>query len=507
MNVASGCEQSMLRGLPGANGIGHAPARFGLTGAFDGRWRRADVTKAPGGDPGVPAPPWAPMTAPIARPSGKLLRVLGVGFGLAVTIGNTIGGGILRAPGEVAANTPSTSAFLGIWILGGLYALLGAVSLAELGAMIPRSGGQYVFARTAIGEYAGFVVGWSDWISTCGSAAAVSIVLAESLGAIIPAVAGRTAFVASAVIVAFTALLWRDVRVGARVQEITSTLKALAFIALVVACFALTARYLPSVEDAAVVPRTAGIATLTGVVLALQAVIYTYDGWTGVIYFSEEVRDPGRDIPRSMFGGVLSVTAIYLLVNLAFLHVLPLSALAGQPLPAGAVADALFGARGGHVVNGIVVIALLSSVNAFLPMCSRILFAMSSDGLFSRFGARVNAGGTPTVALALSAVVAVAFILTGTFSTVIALLAVFFVANYVLSFIALIVLRRRAPDAPRPYRAWGYPWTTIVALGGSVAFLIATVVADPGTAMKAGVVLAISWPVYLGVRRVQRGRA
>jgi APA family basic amino acid/polyamine antiporter len=449
------------------------------------------------------------MTAPIARPTGKLLRVLGVGFGLAVTLGNTIGGGILRAPGEVAANSPNEAVFLAIWIVGGLYALLGAVSLAELGAMMPRSGGQYIFARTGIGEYAGFVVGWNDWISTCGSAAAVSIVLAESLGAIVPAVADRTAYVASAVIVAFTLLLWRDVRIGARMQEVTSTLKALAFIALVVACFAVGARYLP--PDAVAPPGPSGdaavrVASLAAIVLALQAVIYTYDGWTGVIYFSEEVRDPGRDIPRSMFGGVISVTVIYLLVNVAFLHVLPLSALAGQPLAAGAVADALFGPRGGDVVNGLVVIALLSSVNAFLPMCSRILFAMSTDGLFARAGARVNAGGTPTVALALSAIVAIAFILTGTFSAVIALLAVFFVANYVLSFIALIRLRRTAPDAPRPYRAWGYPWTTLIALGGSLAFLVATVVGDPGTAMKAGVVLVVSVPAYLALRRAKDAR-
>ena len=445
------------------------------------------------------------MTAPIARPTGKLLRVLGVGFGLAVTLGNMIGGGILRAPGEVAANSPNEAVFLTIWIVGGLYALLGAVSLAELGAMMPRSGGQYIFARTGIGEYAGFVVGWNDWISTCGSAAAVAIVLAESLGAIVPAVADRTAYVASAVIVAYTLLLWRDVRIGARMQEVTSTLKALAFIALVIACFVVSARYLPpGAGGAPGAGAPVRVASLAAIVLALQAVIYTYDGWTGVIYFSEEVRDPGRDIPRSMFGGVISVTVIYLLVNIAFLHVLPLSALAGQPLAAGAVADALFGPRGGDVVNGLVVIALLSSVNAFLPMCSRILFAMSTDGLFARAGARVNTGGTPTVALALSAIVAIAFILTGTFSAVIALLAVFFVANYVLSFIALIRLRRTAPDAPRPYRAWGYPWTTLVALGGSLAFLVATVVGDPGTAAKAGVVLVVSVPAYLAVKRARR---
>ena len=438
----------------------------------------------------------------IALPTGRLLRVLGVGFGIAVTIGNTIGAGILRAPGEVAANVGSEAIFLIIWIAGGMYALLGAFSLAELGAMMPRSGGQYIFARTGIGEYAGFVVGWNDWISTCGSVAAVSIVLAESLGAVVPSVAGRTAYIAAAVVGVFTLLLWRDVRTGARMQALTSTLKGLALIALVVACFVITARYAP--DDASASDPTAtvtALAPLAGIVLALQAVIYTYDGWTGVIYFSEEVRDPGHDIPRAMFGGVISVTIIYLLMNVAFLHVLPLEALAGQPLAAGAVASALFGARGDEVVNGIVVIALLSSVNALLPMAARVLYAMSTDGLFSRIATRVNVGGTPTVTLGASALVAAAFILSGTFEAVIALLAVFFVANYALSFIALLLLRRRAPTAARPYRAWGYPFTTLIALAGSLAFLAATIAGDPGTAGKAGMVLALSYPAYRLVRR------
>jgi APA family basic amino acid/polyamine antiporter len=439
------------------------------------------------------------MTTPIAGPTGRLLRVLGVGFGLAVTVGNTIGAGILRAPGDVAANVGSEALFLALWIVGGLYALLGAFSLAELGAMMPRSGGQYIFARTGIGEYAGFVVGWNDWISTCGSAAAVSIVLAESLGALVPAVAGKTMLVAATLVLLFTILLWRGVQLGARVQALTSTLKALALAALVVACFVVTTRHLPSAAPAGA--TAVRLAPLAGIVLALQAVIYTYDGWTGVIYFSEEVRDPGRDIPRAMFAGVLSVTAIYVLLNIAFLHVLPLEALAGQPLAAATVATALFGTRGDAIVSAIVVIALLSSVNALLPMSARVLFAMSADGLFSRIGTRVNRGGTPTIALASSAIVAIAFILTGTFEAVIALLAVFFVANYVLSFVALILLRRRAPDAVRPYRAWGYPFTTLIALGGSIAFLVATVVGDPATAVKAAVVGAVSYPVYRLIRR------
>src|ERR671919_3068034 len=139
---------------------------------------------------------------------GHLLRVLGVGFGLAVIIGNTIGAGIFRAPGSIAAQLPSVGPFLLVWLAGALYALLGAISLAELGTMIPRSGGQYVFSRYALGEYAGFIVGWSDWISSCGSTAAVSLVIGTFAGALFPALSGKGPVVATAVALVFAALQW-----------------------------------------------------------------------------------------------------------------------------------------------------------------------------------------------------------------------------------------------------------------------------------------------------------
>ncbi len=137
---------------------------------------------------------------------GRLLRVLGVSFGLAVIIGNTIGAGIFRAPGAIAQQLPIAWLFLGVWVIGGLYALLGAIALAELGTMIPKSGGQYVFARYALGEYAGFIVGWSDWISTCGSTAAVAIVIGEFAGALFPVLNGRAVMTAGTVAVVFAML-------------------------------------------------------------------------------------------------------------------------------------------------------------------------------------------------------------------------------------------------------------------------------------------------------------
>jgi APA family basic amino acid/polyamine antiporter len=439
------------------------------------------------------------------------LRVLGVGFGLAVIVGNTIGAGVLRAPGDVAKQLPQPLLFLGAWVAGGAYALLGANAVAELGTMIPRSGGQYVFARRALGDYAGFLVGWSDWLSTCGTTAAVSVVIGDYAGALFPALAGRTTSVAVTAAVLFALIQWRGIRWGGSVQNLTSLVKCLAFAALILACFALGGGARAAATDAARLPH--GLTLGLAVVLALQAVIYTYDGWAGVVYFSEEVRDPARDIPRSLFGGVLLVLAIYLLVNLALLYVLPISRVAGSDLAVGAAARELFGANGDRVIRALTIVSMLSGLNAYHLMATRVLFAMSRDKLFSERAARVNAGGTPTFALFVSCAVAVLFILlAGTFAKIIAGLAFFFVANYAMTFASLFVLRRRAPRAARPFRAWGYPWTPALALAGSVAFLTGAVAADLAgetrDSLYALSLLVASYPLFRLVKLIERpGRA
>ncbi|HEX5706084.1 MAG TPA: APC family permease [Pyrinomonadaceae bacterium] len=448
-------------------------------------------------------------------PRGRLLRVLGVGFGLAVIVGNTIGAGILRTPGEVAAYLPDVWLYLGVWVACGLYALLGAVSIAELATMMPRSGGQYVFARRALGPYAGLVVGWSDWLSTTGTAAAVSLVIGEYAGELVGPLAGRKVEVACAVVLFFALLQWRGVRWGGGAQNLTSLLKTLAFAALIVACFAAGGggEFASATADAtgasaSEVPR--GASLVSAFALALLAVSYTYDGWTGVIYFSEEVRDPARDIPRALFGGVLLIVVIYLLVNLAFLYVLPLSRVAGETLAAGAAAREVFGARGDTVIRALAAVSLLSSINAYHLMATRVLFAISRDRLFARAATRVNEGGTPTVALLLSTLMALVFVVYGeSFVRVISALAFFFIVNYALSFISLFVLRRREPHAPRPYRAWGYPVTTALSLAGSVAILAGAIFSDlvSGTdgSLYAVFLLALSLPAFLLTRLVARG--
>lgn len=420
--------------------------------------------------------------------------MLGVGFGLAVIIGNTIGAGIFQAPGTIAEQLPHPWWFLGIWVLGGLYALLGAISLAELGTMLPRSGGQYVFSRYALGEYAGFIVGWSDWISSCGSTAAVSLVAGTFAGALFPALNGKAPAVAVAIAIAFAILQWHGIVWGSTIQNVTSLLKAIAFFVLITAAFvmgsgggALTTAHTYSTSTI----------TMTAIVISLQSAIYTYDGWAGVIYFSEEVENPGRDIPRSLLGGVLTIMAIYLLVNLALLYVLPMSGIAGKDFAAGEAANVIFGRHGDTVFRCLTIVSMLSGVNALHLMATRVIYAMSRDGLFTEKAAVVNKGGTPTVALFLSAAVALLFILFGqTFNKVITILAFFFVADYILSFVSLFVLRRREPDKPRPYRAWGYPVTPALALIGSVTFLAGAIYSDRQNSLYALALLAASYPVF-----------
>lgn len=428
---------------------------------------------------------------------GRLLRVLGVGFGLAVIIGNTIGAGIFRAPGEIAGQLPNQWLFLAVWVVGGLYALLGAFQIAELGTMLPRSGGQYVFSRYALGEYAGFIVGWSDWISTCGSAAAVSIVIGDFAGRLCPVLAGKTTAIAATVAIVFAVLQWQGIVLSSVVQDLTSFLKALAFILLVIAAFVFAdSQGFIGAAPATITP--ARLALFGAFVIALQSVIYTYDGWAGVVYFSEEVRNPSRDIPRSLFSGVLAIIGIYLLVNFALLHVLPISKIAGEEFAAGEAAKIIFGRHGGPVFLAVTILSMLSAINAYHLMATRVIFSMSRDRLLAEGVARVNQGGTPTFALFLSASMAVLIILFGkTFGKVITVLAFFFVANYTLSFISVFVLRLREPKKGRPYRAWGYPWTTALALFGSVAFLGGAVASDTRNSVYALLLLAASYPAFL----------
>ena len=407
----------------------------------------------------------------VSQKSGHLRRVLGVGFGLAVSVGGTIGVGILRTPGLVAEQLHAPLAILLLWGAGGIYTLLGASCLTELGVMLPQAGGFYVYARRAFGSITGFAVGWTDWVMYCTVLGYLSIAIAEFIGALGLAPRGIVRFLAVLILVSIVGLQWLGIRISSQFQEVTTSLKCVAFLVLIAACLLVA-------TSGHVSARMPSAMTLSGLMVALQAIVITYAGWQSPLYFIEEDRDPTRNLPRTMIGGVLSVIAIYLLVNVALLKVLPMTELAGATLPAADAARVIAGTHGRNLIILLSVISLVPLLNAVAMMGTRVIFAMGRDQLFWSRTSSVNPGGTPDIAMLLTAAVAVGLIATGTFQRLIAMTSFFLAINYSLCCLALVVLRHREPDLRRPYRTWGYPWSVWVVMVGAVLFLVAMLVGD-----------------------------
>jgi basic amino acid/polyamine antiporter, APA family len=426
--------------------------------------------------------------------SSGLRRVLGFAFGLAVIVGSTLGIGILRAPGLVAAQVSSPSIILGLWLAGGLYTLLGAVCLAELGTMLPAAGGYYVYARRAFGDSIGFAVGWTDWVTYCAVLGYVSIAIGEFTAVLAPSLAALIKIIAVAALVGLVALQSAGVRVSSRFQEATTAVKFAAFLAVVVAALLFAPAAATSRASLSIGPAAP---SLVGVVVALQSVVITYGGWQSALYFTEEDRDPDRNLPRSMVAGVASVIVVYVLVNLALLSVLPVPDLARSTLPAADAAQILVGERGRQVITVLSLLSLPPLLNAIMMIGTRILFAMGRDGLLWRRTAAVTAGGAPLTATIVTTAVAVVLIASGTFQKLVAIASFLLVFNYSICCLALVVLRRREPDRPRPFRAWGYPWSAGIVLVGAAAFLIGAVIGDP---INAGAAVALTAAGLVGRR-------
>ena len=439
------------------------------------------------------------MTTPSPR---GLQRILGLGFGLAVIIGSTLGIGILRTPGLVAGQLGTPSAILVVWVVGGLYTLLGSVCLTELGTMLPAAGGYYVYARRAFGETVGFAVGWTDWLTYCAVLGYISIGLAEFTAVLVPDLAPMVKAVAIAALVAFVALQWAGVRISSRFQEWATAIKFAAFLALVLGCLAFAGRAQAGVLA---VPSTL-TPTFAGLIIALQSVVITYGGWQSALYFTEEDRDPRRNLPRAMIGGVVAVIGVYLLVNVALLRVLPVADLARSTLPAADAAQLVLGGHGRQIITILSLISLPPLLNAIMMIGTRILYAMGRDRLLPSQAAVVNAGGTPTVATLVTTAVAMALIASGTFQKLVAVASFFLAANYFVCCLALIVLRRHEPFAARPFRAWGYPWSAAIVVIGAAAFLVGALIADTPNALAALVLLAVGLIGRMAMRAINRER-
>lgn len=438
--------------------------------------------------------------------SGKLLRILGVGFGLAVVVGGTIGVGILRNPGGVAGHLPSVWWILAAWTLGGVYCLLAANYLAELAAMTPKAGGYYVYAHRAFGDYGGFLVGWSDWLYQTLGLAYIAVVFGEyAAGLFSPELAGGRVAFSVAIVVVIAIVNYLGLRSGSSTQKITSLLKCIALIAFVVACFVFGGGGSNSVAAATPAAPLTTYAGIVAFVLAFQLVLGTFDGWHEAIYFTEEDKDPGRNIPRALFGGLAIIITIYLLVNIALIYVLPMSELAGSKFAGADVIAKLFGERSGQIVTVLALISLIGIINAILMACPRILLALSRDGLFFGQAAKVNESGTPLFGLVVTASTAIILASVGTFELLLAISAFFAVVIAILLVVSLFILRRSEPDVPRPFRAWAYPVAPLIVLIVSVLLAVGYVVSNTEPSLYAIVVLALTYPVFRLIKRSNVG--
>jgi basic amino acid/polyamine antiporter, APA family len=381
---------------------------------------------------------------------------------------------------------------------------LGSFAMAELGAMIPRSGGYYVLTRRAYGEYLSFAVGWTDWLGLCASGALVAILAGQYAQHLLPRLARLEVVVAIVAVMILTLVQWRGVRWGGWAQNITSGITAVAFFCLIVGGLMLTGRTgsttIPS-------PLPSGLALATAVFLVVQSVVYTYDGWYGVIYFGDEIENPGREIPRAMVLSVLLLSVIYVLTNVALLHAVSVKELARQTLSVAPLGVALVGQYGDTLVYLLMIVSLLALANATLLQCSRVLHVMSEYGAGLRQLTHVNSGGTPSVGLWITTATLFAMIVSGSFDFVLALGAFFFVAKYTLAYLALFLLRKKEPETPRPYRAWGYPWTVGVVLVLSLMFLGAAFAADTRHSLYGLTILLASCPMFWLVKRVSAAGA
>jgi APA family basic amino acid/polyamine antiporter len=409
---------------------------------------------------------------------------------LAVIIGGTIGLGILRTPGEVAAVVPDPLMFVSLWVLGGLFTLLTAIVVAELMGMTPRSGGTYALVRRAYGPFPGFVIGWVDWLSFVGDIAVKAVVVTEFAAMLIPATSQWQTPLAIMVSSMFAALQLRGVALGAKIQEI-----AAAVIAMIIVGFTLALVFAEStVSNATSVPVAAnGLGAWS---LVIASIIYTYDGWSYPAYFSGEIKGGGGAVARACIKGTVIIILLYVFLVAALAWKVPLASLAGKELALASALKMAVSPLASTVVLVVAIVMLLTHQNLLYMSTPRILQALAVDGLAVKRAGKISKGGNPIFAVLLSWGLSVGLIMIGDFESLLHLCIFFYMFIYVVLIAGVIILRSRQPEADRPYRAWGHPWSTYICLFGWLLMGLYEAVAEIETAAYAAIMVAISWPVY-----------
>ncbi|MQA31782.1 MAG: amino acid permease [Luteitalea sp.] len=447
------------------------------------------------------ATPAIPGERDVPTHGERLPRRLGLWSAIAVLVGSTIGSGIFRVPSTVAADVGGLGAILLIWLLGAVVALFGALTLAELAAIFPRSGGIYVFLREAYGPLPAFLFGWTELLVIRPSAlGAIAMIFATYTTSLFGLPEGRARWLAAAAIVV---LAWANVRSVLWASAIVNATTAAKIAALAGVASIAFAFGDPStgalVSTVSFTPRS-----WAGFGVALIAVLWAYDGWADLTFVAGEVKAPARTMPRALVIGTVLVVALYLLVNLAYLYVLPIDQMAGSKLVAADAARAIFGEVGASVISALVMLSAFGALTGSTLTGPRILYAMADDGLFFRPIAKVHPTyQTPYTAILLTSALGVAYVSIREFETLAGDFILGIWPFYALAVGAVFILRSKRADIVRPYRTTGYPVVPIVFLLASVLMLGNSLVENTAATGRDFAIILIGIPVYL----VWRARA
>jgi basic amino acid/polyamine antiporter, APA family len=446
----------------------------------------------------------------VAECDAPLVRGIGVRSATLLVITNVIGSAIFLTPGSMAATLPSEPLLLAAWAAGGVIALCGGLTYAEMGAMYPRSGGLYVFLEEAYGPLVAFLFGWTCMlVILTGSVATVAVGFAKYFSYFVPALSTTNVLatlptpvgawtisagqiVAAVSILALGGVNFFGVRSGNRLQVVLTVLKVAALAALPIVAILLHP-VTPSLTP--IVPPIARPAAAFGVIMI--AVMWAYEGWYYLPFCAGEIADARRAVPTALVLGILSLIAIYVSVNIAYMLALPLPEMQGVERIAEKAVTALVGRRGASLVAATVVVSTLGCNAAAVIAMSRACYAMACDGLFFRSAAAVHPiYRTPHIALAMTCGWSALLALTGTYEQLFTWVTFASVAFGVLGGLAVFRLRRTAPRAERPYRVWGYPVVPAVFVLGLGALVINTAIEKPTESLIGTCIVALGMPAF-----------
>jgi APA family basic amino acid/polyamine antiporter len=450
--------------------------------------------------------------------SSFLDRRLGPIDAAAIVVSNVIGGGIFFVPIIVAQMVPSSGAILWVWLIGGALAFAGAMAYAELSALRPRAGGEYVYLREAFGPLAAFLTGWTSFIAGfSGAIAASALAFADYVGRFIPAAADVTpiltvpvpfvplvvsprALIALVPIAVLSVIHIRGLGPGRIVQNVLAGLKATALALIIALGFMMASGH-------GVAAATGPVLPMSGMLLALVPIMFTYSGWNAAVYVAEEVRNPGRNVPLALGIGTLTVIVIYVALNGLYLHVLGVAGLAALPgRLLDVVGERLFGVAAANAIAVFTMISLSASISAMTLAGPRVYYAMAQDGLFLDAASHVHPRyHTPAVAILAQSLWTVVLVLCGSLSQLVSYTGFAVVLFSAVAVASLFVLRRRDPDAPRPFRAWGYPWAPAIFVVSCGAMVINEMFRNGATAVAGVAVIVAGVPVYF-IFRAKRKR-